>query len=395
MDLLPWLLLPVAAAAGWISAWKRGSDKAANETKPDLSDQYIQGLNYLLNEQPDKAIEALINVVDVDHETVNTHLVLGALFRRRGEVDRAIRIHQNVIARPSLTAEQRENAMIELGTDYFKAGVLDRAEGIFRKMSENKSVDLRVYKSLQNIYEREKEWAKAIKVSQQLRQLDDKGQAQKIAQYYCEMAELEQAENRSSDAHALLRKSLDSDPRCLRAHLLQGDVYALQHKLDKAEASFRKIGEINRGFASLAYDRLFSLYAEQGELKQLQSKLEQDDFETNAAARYTMLRIHTVSQDERAVRDFLHQELSRPNASPMLVKRYLQLMQESTDGDVQKTFTTLYSLLDSELSTYRSFRCTSCGYDTNTLFWNCPTCRKWDTSKPNRYLSIEYGHDLD
>ena len=130
-------------------------------------------------------------------------------------------------------------------------------------------------------------------------------------------------------------------------------------------------------------------------LAQLLRDLESHDLESNAAARYTKLRAHTTLQDERAVRDFLHAELAQKNASPILVKRYLELMRESTDGDVQQTFATLYELLDVELANYRSFRCTSCGYDTNTLFWNCPGCRKWGTSKPSRFMSIEYGQDLD
>ncbi len=394
MDFIPWLLLPVAAAAGWWSA-QRTSKKNNSNATPELNDEYVRGLNYLLNEQPDKAIEALINVVDIDHETVNTHLVLGALFRRRGEVERAIRIHQNVIARPTLTTEQRETALLELGTDYLKAGVLDRAENIFRKLADKQSHNKRVYQRLQEIYEQEKDWQQAITATKKLTRLGDDTQTFRIAQYHCELADVLLASQKLAEAKAEIKLALKHDERCFRAHLLMGDVHTAQQAFSKAEHCYKKVFEINRGFAPIAYDRIFSMYATQNKLPQLLQDLESHDLESNAAARYTKLRAHTMLQDERAVREFLHAELAKKNASPILVKRYLELMRESTDGDVQQTFSTLHELLDVELANYRSFRCTSCGYDTNTLFWNCPTCRKWGTSKPNRFMSIEYGQDLD
>lgn len=394
MDFVPWLLLPVAAAAGWWSA-HRASKKNNTNATPELNDEYVRGLNYLLNEEPDKAIEALINVVDTDHETVNTHLVLGALFRRRGEIERAIRIHQNVIARPTLTAEQRETAMLELGTDYLKAGVLDRAENIFRKLADKQSQNKRVYQRLQEIYEQEKDWQQAIEVTEKLKRLGDKTQASRIAQYHCEVAETLLDKKNLADAKKAIKSALKYDERCFRAHLLSGDVHVAHQDFSKAEESYQKVFDINRGFAPIAYDRIFSMYAGQEKLSDLLQALESHELASNAAARYTQLRAHTMLQDERAVREFLHAELAQKNASPILVKRYLELMRESTDGDVQQTFATLHELLDVELANYRSFRCTSCGYDTNTLFWNCPTCRKWGTSKPNRFMSIEYGQDLD
>lgn len=394
MDVVPWLLLPVAAAAGWWSA-NRTADKRQSAAAPELNDEYVRGLNYLLNEQPDKAIEALINVVDTDHETVNTHLVLGALFRRRGEIERAIRIHQNVIARPTLTTAQREAAMLELGTDYLKAGVLDRAENIFQKLVENKSQNTRVYQRLQEIYEQQKDWQQAISSAAKRKRLGDESQASQIAHYRCEIAEQCLKNEQLNEAEKLLQQALKSDQRCFRAHLLLGDVYLAQAHYSKAQQSYQKVFEINKGFAPIAYDRLFNMYAGRDRLGDLLHDLDSHQPENNAAARYTQLRIHSMQQDERAVREFLHTELARPDASPILVKRYLELMRESTDADVQKTFASLHDLLDVELANYRSFRCISCGYDTNTLFWNCPTCRTWGTSKPNRFMSIEYGQDID
>jgi len=133
-----WLLLPVAAASGWMSArYSARKGPSARDGQSAFSEHCLQGLNYLLSEQSDKAINLLVDLVDVDEDTVETHLVLGSLFRRRGEVDRAIRIHQNIIARPSLSPEQKANALQQLGIDYLKAGLLDRAESIFLKLQMN------------------------------------------------------------------------------------------------------------------------------------------------------------------------------------------------------------------------------------------------------------------
>ena len=151
MEPLFWLLLPIAAVSGWWVA--RSSRKQLNDDCGPINKQYIQGFNYLLDEQPDKAIQALIDVMDTDPETVETHLVLGSLFRRRGEVERAIRIHQNLIARPSLDTGQRHQALLELGTDYLKAGVLDRAENIFDKLLAAQSKNPKVYFHLREIFE--------------------------------------------------------------------------------------------------------------------------------------------------------------------------------------------------------------------------------------------------
>ena len=132
-----WLLLPVAAGTGWLAA--RGATRRTSRKRESggLRSDYFQGINYLLNEQPDKAIEVFIKLIEVDSETVETHLALGNLYRRRGDVDRAIRIHQNLIARESLNVSQRTEALLELGQDYMSAGLLDRAEDLFSELAED------------------------------------------------------------------------------------------------------------------------------------------------------------------------------------------------------------------------------------------------------------------
>jgi len=247
---------------------------------------------------------------------------------------------------------------------------------------------------LQEIYEQEKEWQLAIHITDRLQALGGNDRSEKIPHYHCEIAEIAMANQAWQEARLAVNQALIIAPRFLRAILLAGDLEVEEGDISAAEQRYRQVFEINRSFAPLAYDKLFSLYADQGNLAGLLQMLNQEGLDKDAAARFTLLRIFTVQHDEEAVQDLLQDELTRKNASPNLVKRYLEFMRESSSGDVQQTFGTLHRLLDDELSSYRSFRCLSCGYDTNTLFWLCPTCRKWGTVKANRNMSIEYGQDL-
>ena len=145
------LLLPIAAISGWLIGRQNKPSIQLGSTS-EIPIDYIKGLNYLLNEQPDKAIDVFIQMLDVNSETVETHLALGSLFRRRGEVDRAIRIHQNLIARPTLTAEQRMQALNELGQDYMRAGLLDRAEALFNELIESGPHTINALHQLMDIY---------------------------------------------------------------------------------------------------------------------------------------------------------------------------------------------------------------------------------------------------
>ena len=166
---------------------------------PPLGADYFRGINYVLNEQPDKAIEAFIRVLEVDSETAETHLALGRLYRQRGEVDRAIRIHQNLIARETLQLGQRHAALLELGRDYSTAGLLDRAEAVYAELVESDGYQVQALQQLTEIYEQEKDWDRAVSTVRRLEQATGRSLAPVIAQYYCERAERSRLE-RSPDA---------------------------------------------------------------------------------------------------------------------------------------------------------------------------------------------------
>lgn len=215
-DLL-WLLLPLAAASGWLVAHYDQRRHIGARDK-GLSSDYFRGINYLLNEQPDKAIEVFMRMLEVNTETVETHLALGVLFRRRGEVERAIRIHQNLIARPTLDKAQRSQALCELALDYHKAGLLDRAESLFLELAEVTTHADQALRSLMHIYEQEREWDKAIAIGRRLGRNNPKV-APILAQYHCELAERALADGNANLARREIEGALTLDPRCVRGSL--------------------------------------------------------------------------------------------------------------------------------------------------------------------------------
>ena len=180
-------LFLLLAAAGWTMG--RFGERDEAEAPPPLNIDYLKGLNFLLNEQTDQALEHFLKMVRVDDKTIETHFALGNLFRRRGEVDRAIRIHQNIIARPDIASEQRDQALYSLAKDYLGAGLLDRAEKICTRLAAGSRYQVQALEALCRIYEQEHEWQQAIDAGKRLELLGGKSLGLQIAHYYCELAE--------------------------------------------------------------------------------------------------------------------------------------------------------------------------------------------------------------
>lgn len=393
MESLIWFLLPVAAASGWYAASRKHdqsahsfSSRASSKDsagKQSYANQCIQGLNYLLSEQSDKAIQLLVEMVDIDEDTVETHLVLGSLFRRRGEVDRAIRIHQNVIARPSLSAEQRHSAMLQLGIDYLKAGLLDRAEAILLQLADTGSNDLEVYRYLRNLYEQEKEWETAVKMAKTLQKSCKVPQNSRIAHYYCELVERHVRSKNMDLASSTVKRALASDPDCIRAHIQAGDINAAQGNGKVAIKHFRSALEKDRNFSPIVLKHLHDLFSKKDLLPQFPAFVhEYADYRHDAAARFFLIKTHLALGNTEEVDDLLHAELSREEASPYIIKSYLDKMRDTTKGEIQASFDALARVLETRLSHNMACHCTQCGFESNSVFWQCPGCQSWGSVRP-------------
>ncbi|MCP4412415.1 MAG: lipopolysaccharide assembly protein LapB, partial [Gammaproteobacteria bacterium] len=251
------MLLPLAVWSGYRVGRKAPAQKPIDNR---LSRHYFTGLNYLLNEEPDKAIDTFIELLQVDSDTVETHLALGNLFRRRGEVDRAIRIHQNLIARPSLTGNIRKLSLLELANDYMTAGLFDRAESLFKELVKDSEYRQTSMVNLVTIYQQMKEWQKAIDISRQIAQSSGKSQANKIAHYYCEIAEESYQSGDLKTAQDALKNALAVNRGSVRASIIEGEQFQKNGKYKRAIKSFRRIRHQDITFLPEVLQQLTSCY---------------------------------------------------------------------------------------------------------------------------------------
>ncbi len=261
-----WLLaLPLFFALGWLAA--RVDIKQLLLESRALPRSYFKGLNFLLNEQPDKAIEAFIEVVKVDPQTIELHFALGSLFRRRGEVERAIRMHQNLVERPDLAPEQKLAALFELAQDYFKAGLLDRAEELFTKL-ETTAYAEQALRFLLEIYEQEKEWHKAIGIAGKLETVTGRSHQKEVANFCCELAISEIMHSRPEAARPHLAQALAHHRMCVRANMLLGDLEIAAGNPEAAIEAWKRIESQNPHYLALVAERLYSAFKQRGRVEE-------------------------------------------------------------------------------------------------------------------------------
>jgi lipopolysaccharide biosynthesis regulator YciM len=380
---LLWLLLPVAALSGWIIG-RREPAGLRREDPRALSSDYFQGINYLLNEEPDKAIEVFTRMVEVDSDTVETHLALGNLFRRRGEVDRAIRIHQNLIARPSLSPTQRGYALLELGEDYMRAGLFDRAESLF-----NEAVDLDMHaaaalENLLDIYQQEKEWERAVEAGQQLEQRTGRPMGATVAQFLCEQAEEHLATDDMARARQLIRRALRADPNCVRASIALGDLERRQGNHRAALKAYHRVKHQDVEYMPEVLERLVDCYRELGQSGEAIRYLRRVVREYRAVSITIVLAdLIRAQEGDAAAIDFIAEQL-RERPSIRGLKRLIELNMSENDPDRrrQRDLQVLLELFDALLRERPAYLCRSCGFAGKALHWQCPSCKAWATIKP-------------
>ncbi|RME34243.1 MAG: lipopolysaccharide assembly protein LapB [Gammaproteobacteria bacterium] len=380
---LLWLLLPVAAASGWYIAARQYRTRHPRPPSSELNQAYFQGFNYLLNEQPDKAIDVFIRALEVDSDTVETHLALGNLFRRRGEVDRAIRIHQNIMARPSLKPDQRYQALLELAQDYQRSGLLDRAEALYHDLLEARRHVETALKSLVEIYEQEQEWNKAIEHARQLQSRCGIPTGDAIAHYFCELAEgaLERGDRRQAREH--LRQALRNDRDCVRASLLLGRMEQERENCRAAIRHYLQIEEQNPGLLPLALPSLEECHEHLGRLDEYEGYLR------GAVERHGHPRIahHLIDfLARRYGREQAMQSLPRlfRETHPGLVgaERLVSHLLERDGGRAGEELKEVHELLKTMLERRPAYRCERCGFEGKALHWQCPGCKRWNSMVP-------------
>jgi lipopolysaccharide biosynthesis regulator YciM len=374
------LLLPVAAASGWLAA-RRSQRKDSTGCVNDTSPQYFRGLNHLLNEEPDKAIDAFVEMLEVDSDTVETHLALGNLFRRRGEVERAIRLHQNLIARPALTREQRAQALLELGQDYMRAGLYDRAENLFRELRDSKLYVRQALNNLLVIYEKERDWSSSLETVEQLASLTGDRMSLQKSHYHCEMALIAKSEGRSADAGASLKKALSIQRGCVRAHHLQARFAAEQGEHTSAIRIMRQAAEQEPDYLPELLPEIIASYRKLGQLDELRSYLDQlAGDRPGVGAELALFDLVRELDGEKAASDYAAKQLARSPSLNMLL-RSIDLNARMPAGTADGLFEGMRPHIQKLLDEKPVYQCSQCGFAAKTLHWQCPSCRRWSTIK--------------
>ena len=373
-------LFLLLVAAGW-ALGRFGEREEREGAPPPLNVDYLKGLTFLLNEQTDQALEHFLKMVRVDDKTIETHFALGSLFRRRGEVDRAIRIHQNIIARPDLASEQRDQALFSLAKDYLRAGLLDRAEKLFVRLSQGSRYQVEALEQLCRIYEQEREWQHAIDAGQKLEVLSGKSLALQIAHYYCELAEQAAARKDFAAARAFVKKAQSGRPRTLRGALTRAEIAQSTDDTKTALRLYHRIIDESTYLITEALPKLVEIHAREGSLDELERDLRtmlsrNPQMTTDVAYTAIVNNIGGVQVIDECVENYM---MNEPTLTEFID---LQRMNEAGKSERDAAIAKVRSALSRLAASTPRYKCTECGFSSQRLLWQCPSCKNWETQRP-------------
>lgn len=374
------LLLPLAALSGWVVG-RRGGQHHGNTQVSRLSSTYFRGLNYLLNEQPDKAIELFLHIAELDKETFETQVALGHLFRRRGEVDRAIRLHQGLVQRNDLSDQQRVLALLALGEDYMKSGLLDRAETVFTDLARIDERAPQALKHLLGIYQAERDWERAIDNAIRYEEVTGEPMGKLVSQFECELAERHRANGDLAAARAAIARAYQADATSVRAGILEGRIEAGDGNPDAAIRAYERAARHDPDYLPEFLPSLLACYGEVGDTAGARVFLaEMSEHYRGIAPVLALTRLIEAQEGAEAAREFLGRQLKdRPSVRGEAALIDLTL---AVGADSTATLHDLKHITDQLLVRNPSYRCTRCGFGARTHHWQCPSCKEWGTVKP-------------
>ncbi|QOY95738.1 lipopolysaccharide assembly protein LapB [Massilia sp. UMI-21] len=383
MEFELWMLLgiPFIFGLGWIAA--RVDIREVVSESRSLPRGYFKGLNHLLNDQPDKAIDSFIEIVKLDPESADMHFALGNLFRRRGETERAIRVHQNLLARPDLPSEQKAHAQYELGMDYLKAGLLDRAEETFNLLVDT-PFEVQARRALLEIYQREKEWRRAIDVASGLQESGAGSRQKEIAQFYCELAQDALVHLQPSDAMGLLDKALQADRSSVRATILIGDAQLAQGDTEAALATWRRVEHQSVPHVALVAQRLMDGYRKVGRPQEGVNLLRAYLLEASSIDLIEVVFKAVIELDGvEAAKQLVVEELRR-NPTLLGLDKLLEARLMDAPAHVWEELSMVKNLVQRYTQKLARYQCSHCGFKARQFYWQCPGCSRWETYPPRR-----------
>ncbi|MES2883292.1 MAG: tetratricopeptide repeat protein [Pseudomonadota bacterium] len=367
-----WLLLPICIILGW--ALGRNPRTTLSESEA------LAGLT-LAQDNPDRAIAALTKALERDPAAAELNLTLGALFRKRGEIDRALRLHENVLSQPELKPDTRALALYELGQDCVKAGLLDRAEEALRKASQHPAFDVLAYEQLLPLYEQLSEWHKAADVAEQLEKLKRQSYATVRAHYALELAELAQRAGDGGQAQKLAQRALAVDAQCVRANLLMGQLQESAQDWPAALASYARVPTQDSSFLPEAIAAVQRVCAASGDTDALKAFL--DALETDHGLDSSVwLSRAELMQDPAMQASYLAEKLALKPSWRGLI-HFLSLPAAQDAGVLSAPVQSFRDALEKLIQRRPRYQCRHCGFTPSLLFWRCPSCKQWGMVSPS------------
>jgi len=391
-------LLFIAAALGYVFA-RFGETDEEEISAEKLNTDYMKGLNYVLNEDSDRAVEVFTRMAELDDEALETHFALGSLFRKRGEVDRAIRVHENLIARPALTRDQKNQAESALAEDFLSAGLFDRAESMFLTLCDSPEFRFQALKRLRRIYEITRDWERAVEISRDL----DKARARQdgkteesvhVAHYYCEMAEEAWQKKDTRQVYAMLKQAESGRRHTVRSTLVRAGFLNDSGEPADAIPLYRDVIAVAPDLLVEVLPRLAASHRAAGITEELsvylRDLLERDnecDANNTASIAMSVVRDPTIENPEaiHALRLFVAAD---PTLSRLIgVERF----EEADESQRSKIITQVRDALRTIVTARPGYVCSECGYACLIMQWQCPGCHTWDSIRPVVKINLVRG----
>jgi lipopolysaccharide biosynthesis regulator YciM len=377
MELL-FLLLPLAALSGWMVG-RRNSKKPSGYTDK-LSKEYFRGINYLLNDDQDQALDVFVKMLEIDSEAVEIHMALGNLFRKRGEVERSIRIHQNLIARPSLSPDQREQALFELAQDYMKAGLLDRAESLYQQVSEKPLYAKQANQNLLLIYQAEKDWDNAIKVGFKQMKMGVEGSQSMVAHFICEQADAISGYDNLKKKRKLYIRAQNVDRTGVRPFMQEADLLYKTRQFKPAIKKYKTAIYNGPEYKSEIIPKLKECYRQIGNMADFE-RLEKELHKLKSQVGIDKGNIIDINSRRSANNE---NQLPIENINEAMNTLHVLTNQLSSEPEIVRELKDVESVINSIAESRSQYKCVKCGFKAQSLHWLCPSCHSWGSIKPNK-----------
>ncbi len=372
----------VAIGAGFFLG-RRESRRRQRRRMASLSKDYVAGINFFLNEEPDKGIEALLKGLDVGEEGLDTHLALGKLFRKRGEFDRAAQLHTHLLEHGDYARPVQEEIQLELAQDYLASGIFDLAEQVLLEMlDQNCEAKDEVCSQLMGLYEQERDWINAISMGERL--LKNRPElAPVLAQYCCEQAENLKRDKDINPARRMLRKALSLDNKCVRASFQEGELEMDEQNWEAAIQAFQRIWVQDSDFFDEVLDKLRSCYDAQEKGEDFIQMLADYSAEKPSTSRILLLSEALKERyGDKEAADFIG-EYMKANPSVRGLNKILDMsLAGIVEGEAREHLDALRQLSEKLVNNKSLYKCRRCGFETPLMQWRCPSCKRWGTIKP-------------